>query len=74
MKFQKRRSVIEATQWFAPGDHPAVEERNGAWSVATPEGWHTVQVGDWIITSSEGEVFCMSDALFVDRYEPLVER
>ena len=70
MRFQKRDRIVEATQWFSPGDHPSVVQRDRVWSVATPEGWCDVQPGDWVITSSEGTVCCMRDHLFVILYEP----
>ncbi|MFM0732672.1 hypothetical protein PQQ52_19515 [Paraburkholderia sediminicola] len=72
MKFQKRNWLVEATQWFTPGDHPAVEQRNSVWSIATPEGWTDVHPGDWVITSSDGSIHCLSNRRFFDLYEPFV--
>ncbi|WP_175145611.1 hypothetical protein [Paraburkholderia phenoliruptrix] len=71
LKFRKRDWLVEATQWFSPGDHAAVEQRNGAWSIATAEGWSDVHPGDWVITSSDGSVHRISNQLFYDLYEPL---
>lgn len=71
LKFQKRDCIVEATRWLAPGDHPAVEQRDGVWSIATPEGWSDVSPGDWVISAPEGAVYCMRDQLFADLYEPL---
>ncbi|MEZ2311753.1 hypothetical protein AB6809_34630 [Paraburkholderia sp. RCC_158] len=71
MKFQKRNCIVEATQWFSPGDHPAVTQRDRVWSVATPDGWYAVRPGDWVITASDGTIYCMQNMLFVDLYEPL---
>ncbi|MFL9876171.1 hypothetical protein [Paraburkholderia megapolitana] len=71
MKFAKRNCIVEATRWFSPGDHPAVEQHDGVWSIATPEGWRDVKPGDWVITPPGDAVYCMQDSLFTSLYEPL---
>lgn len=76
MKFRKKPVVIEATQWFENGDHPAVEaffphdpERvNYGW-VKTLEGGHIVTPGDWIITGVQGEHYPCKPDIFEMTYE-----
>jgi hypothetical protein len=57
MKYRKKPVVIEATQWFKIGDHPAVGpngETKGV--IQTPEGPMTVTPGDWIITGVRASI------------------
>ena len=73
MKFCKKPVVIDATQWFKHGDHPAVVERtlSGmpiAW-IETLEGGHIVTVGDWIITGVKGEHYPCKPDIFDMTYE-----
>lgn len=76
MKFRKKPVVIEATQWFENGDHPAVEaffphdpERvNYGW-IKTLEGGHIVTPGDWIITGVQGEHYPCKPDIFEMTYE-----
>lgn len=78
MKFRKKPVVIEATQWFKLGDHPAVEpffhhdpERVGYGWIKTLEGGHIVMPGDWIITGVKGEHYPCKPAIFEMTYEPM---
>ena len=81
MKFRKKPVVIEATQWFKMGDHPAVIRRLLATSLsATPvpwietlEGGHIVTPGDWIITGVKGEHYPCKPDIFEMTYEPVNE-
>jgi hypothetical protein len=80
MKFRKKPVVIEATQWFKDGDHPAVLKvpldglpsgyRLGyhGW-VQTLEGGHIVTPGDWIITGVKGEHYPCKPDIFEATYE-----
>jgi hypothetical protein len=73
MKFRKKPVVIDATQWFKHGDHPAVVEctLSGmpiAW-IETLEGGHIVTVGDWIITGVKGEHYPCKPDIFDMTYE-----
>jgi hypothetical protein len=70
MKFRKKPVVIEATQWFKDGDHPAVV-RNGneKGAVQTLEGPMTVTPGDWIITGVKGEHYPCKPDIFEATYE-----
>ena len=76
MKFRKRPVVIEATQFNALGDHPAVVE-----DADSPTGFgihtlehtgtkHEVTPGDWIITGVKGEVYACKPDIFELTYEP----
>lgn len=73
MRFRKRTSHVDATRWFADGDHERVERRDGKWAVATPEGWRPVQPGDWIVLDEGGNCWPMEDGLFVRCYEPAAD-
>lgn len=72
-KYRKKPVVIEATQWFKMGDHPAVVARtlSGmpiAW-VDTLEGGHVVTPGDFIITGVKGEHYPCKADIFEMTYE-----
>jgi hypothetical protein len=78
MKFRKKPVVIEATQWFKDGDHPAVMlHRNQVFVeglapygwVETLEGGHIVCPGDWIITGVKGEHYPCKPDIFAMTYE-----
>lgn len=75
MKFRKKPVVIEATQWFKMGDHPAVKIFMGerGW-VETLEGGHIVTPGDWIITGVKGEHYPCKPDIFDMTYEPVEEQ
>jgi hypothetical protein len=82
MKFRKKPVVIEATQWFKMGDHPAVEpypfsdiagnpdpaHKSYGW-VKTLEGGHIVTPGDWIITGIKNENYPCKPDIFEATYE-----
>jgi hypothetical protein len=74
MKFRKKPVVIEATQWFKDGDHPAVYiDRDGDyWGyIDTLEGEHIVTPGDWIITGVKGEHYPCKPDIFEMTYEAI---
>lgn len=88
MKYRKKPVVIEATQWFKMGDHPAVVERTGheqkpispgiTYVTKTPyvktlEGSHIVCPGDWIITGVKGEHYPCKPDIFEQTYERVEE-
>ena len=71
MKYVKKPVVVEATQWFKMGDHPAVmrymkDERG--W-IETLEGGHIVTPGDYIITGVKGEHYPCKPDIFAITYE-----
>ena len=80
MKFRKKPVVIEATQWFKMGDHPAVggypnwltytHDKSRLGWVETLEGGHIVTPGDWIITGVQGEHYPCKPDIFEATYEP----
>ena len=78
-KFRKKPVVIEATQWFKDGDHPAVRpsrftqvtKRVGV--IDTLEGEMTVTPGDWIITGVKGEHYPCKPDIFEATYEKVEE-
>jgi hypothetical protein len=75
MKYRKKPVVIEATQWFKDGDHPAVLK--SAWRnkpyIQTLEGDHIVTPGDWIITGVKGEHYACKPDIFEATYERVEE-
>ena len=77
MKFRKKPVVIEATQWFAMGDHPAVVEsqgNNGPYPyIDTLEGPMLVTPGDYIITGIVGETYPCKPDIFEATYERVEE-
>jgi hypothetical protein len=86
MKFRKKPVVIEATQWFKVGDHPAVTrlllgdgvsdtwtESDKGW-IHTLEGGHSVTPGDWIITGVKGEHYPCKPDIFEATYEKVEDR
>ncbi len=83
MKYRKKPVVIEATQWFKHGDHPAVlfaplETLDGfkvgyhGW-IQTLEGGHIVTPSDYIITGVVGEHYPCKPDIFELTYEPVEE-
>ncbi len=73
MKFRKKPVVIEATQWFKDGDHPAVRigRMTGRRLIDTLEGEMQVTSGDWIITGVKGEHYPCKPDIFDMTYEPV---
>ena len=71
MKFRKKPVVIEATQWFKMGDHPAVKQgkHTGRIFIETLEGDLHVTPGDWIITGVNGECYPCKPDIFEMTYE-----
>lgn len=72
-KYRKKPVVIEATQWFKSGDHPAVFEATLSGMpvhlIETLEGSHLVTPGDWIITGVKGEHYPCKPDIFAITYE-----
>ena len=72
-KFRKKPVVIEATQWFKDGDHPAVipGKLSGmpVFWIVTLEGDMMVTPGDWIITGVKGEHYPCKPDIFEMTYE-----
>lgn len=79
MKYRKKPIVIDATQWFKHGDHPAVEKdlryvvdsRCGLIKTLEDsyDGAHFVEPGDWIITGVRGEHYAIEDSIFRETYD-----
>lgn len=79
MKFRKKPVVVEATQWFKDGDHPAVRVSRFTpvtkrlYLIDTLEGAMTVTPGDWIITGVKGEHYPCKPDIFEATYERVEE-
>ncbi|GLU31946.1 hypothetical protein WKR88_24265 [Trinickia caryophylli] len=70
MKYIKKSAIVEAIRYDQPGRHPLVDAFEGGWRIPTPDGWRSVDLGDWIVTDSSGVSWPMSDAMFMQMYEP----
>jgi hypothetical protein len=72
-RYLKKQLVVEAVQWFKPGDHPAVIPEgtsDASGYVDTPEGRLRVDAGDWIITGVAGENYPCKPDVFERLYTP----
>lgn len=70
-RYQKKSLVVDAVQWFKPGDHPAVvgeSDGSGGNHIETPEGRLRVAPGDWIITGVAGEHYPCKPDVFQKLY------
>lgn len=71
MALYRKTALIEASQWWKQGDHPAVTQRhpgNHGW-IDTLEGGHIVTPGDWIATGAQGEHWPIKPDVFAATYE-----
>ena len=75
-KYRKKPVVIEAVQFNALGDHPAVQsdpQSPTGFAIHTLENTvikHEVTPGDWIITGVQGENYPCKPDIFAATYEP----
>lgn len=74
----RKTALIEASQWFKPGDHPAVlmgeQFSEGEWHpfyfIDTMEGRLDVAPGTWIAgPGAKGEYWPIDDEVFRATYE-----
>lgn len=71
----RKTALIEATQWFKPGDHPAVQWRDQEDAppyacIETMEGELFVAPGTWIAgPGAKGEFWPIADEVFRATYE-----
>lgn len=88
-KYRKKPIVVEAEQWFKPGDLegivvPKLEYANRVckrcglvrehgW-VETLEGGHIVCPGDWIVRGVKGEFYPVKPDIFKETYEEINDR
>jgi hypothetical protein len=70
-QFRSRPVIIEATQWFTHGDHPAVYfATDGGWMVDGAQGSSRVDDGDWIIKEPLGDgYYPCKPAVFDAKYD-----
>lgn len=82
--FLRNQEIIDAVQWFNPGDHEAVVLReplgdlasnNGPvpWLAFPEGGGRPVRAGDWIVTDHFGERHVVSNQVFRALYRPVGE-
>jgi hypothetical protein len=78
-KFRKITVVIDAVQFNALGDHPAVIETSesptgfGIFTLENTRAPFEVKLTDWIITGVAGEVYACDNEIFGRTYEPVFE-
>jgi len=75
-KFKPKVQEVDAVQWWKLGDHPDVESYDlhdpkdtSGW-IDTLNGGEVVEPGDWIVTSSNGEVLVYDRGCFEEMFEP----
>ncbi len=86
MRVRERRPVVEAIQWFKPGDHPSVVGQPtpgcGCNIIGGPGfrphihvgrqgNGYLVDPGDWVIGSEDGGFVVLSDEEFRKNYEEI---
>lgn len=75
MSFYQRHGIVRATQWNAPGDHPAVTQgvhRTGGLvdiQKVAPYSRRHVERGDWIVTEGDGRISVVADTEFQRNYK-----
>jgi hypothetical protein len=72
-RYLKKQIVVEAVQWFRPGDHQAVVapgSRDDTGYIETLEGRLRVEAGDWIVTGIAGENYPCKPEIFEQLYTP----
>jgi len=86
-KYKKKPIVIEAKQWFKPGDHPKVNVLTKVdgipivfddscpipGNITTLEGDMMVVPGDWIIKGIKGEFYPCKPDIFAATYDEVVK-
>lgn len=76
MKFRSKPIVVEAVHFLDVTDLPAGVRAIGStvYKVKTIHGqWALIEVGDWVITESDGEHhYPCKDDIFRKRYEPVL--
>ena len=82
MKFRKKPIVIEAIKWNGNNfedleifnvDRDIISNPDGTLTIATLEGNHTANKGDWIIKGIKGEVYPCKPDIFEATYEQVFE-
>lgn len=84
-KYQSKRKIVDAVQWFGHGDHPEVIRITGFGHI-TPvaggwiKGWSReagdyvpVRRGDWILEFEDGHFEKKTDEEFKAEFEPWLE-
>lgn len=75
VSFFRRHGIVRASQWMAPGDHPAVLQgvhtAGGLVDIqkVAPYSRRHVERGDWVVTEGDGLVSVVSDAEFQRNYQ-----
>lgn len=76
MKFRKKPIVIEAVQWLGNNFEELKEFMDCEWErnddiliIATLEGNHQANIGDWVIKGIKGEFYPCKPDIFEQTYE-----
>jgi hypothetical protein len=80
-RFRTKHVFVDAVQWRAMGDHPAVvlfshtDGYQHDWhpAIHTRVGTMRVTPGDWIITDAKGDAYPIKPDDFANSYEPAIE-
>ena len=86
MKFRKKPVVVDAVQWFPPGDdrwpgkieevecNPLNCPYDSGYFIYTLEGWMRLKPGSWIITGVKGEKYACDEEIFALTYEAVSDQ
>ncbi|KUY98151.1 hypothetical protein WS50_11860 [Burkholderia territorii] len=67
--FIRKNAVVKARRCVDFSREPYIQCVEGQWRLLTPEGWRTVQEGDWIVMDETGAMWPMADDVFMLLYE-----
>lgn len=82
MPFYKLKlPVVEAIQWdgtnitelqqlIAPTGDPLIVEHS-TFGAPTPDGTQVVNITDWVVKSSKGDIYVMTDEEFNEKFEAI---
>lgn len=76
-KYSDGTSIVDATQWFQPGDHPAVFPSRfggGVMVMITPTGQVAVAPGDWVVSGLSGNFLPVKNEEFQQKYKPVTTK
>jgi len=71
-KFQTKTTTVEAFQFINDNKAPQGVILDGKKFVLANNKSIEVMVGDWVVTEPTGNILALSNATFVDLYEPVL--
>ena len=63
-------AVIEGRE-PCPASGVSIDPRDGRMMIATLEGYHHANNGDWIVRGVQGEFYPVKDSIFRETYDPV---